>query len=425
MRRLYADSLSAGTTLVLAFFLALSFAQTKSFCKGISEGGHNQPFQSLVKEVQRLSKNGDYEAVNQMKLMHPELTKSAQALECFGFSDQDLRNMKYAMKEFQGAERLAPDDVHIQTSYVYGLYGLGAHREAQYRINRIVAEHPKDARCRAIQALILQQLGTEKEAAAALKEAEKLGMSLPVWEAKYDFAIAKLNQAQTIQVADACLKALPNDVQAMMFHGRAMRDEGKMSAAANDYRKVLKVNPNHMTALSLLAEVYQMEKKYGQAVECLERRLKLARHPHEMLLANRAIALNYEKANNLPAAAVARERAIADCVKRKQCRDQLEMKDILNCGRVLVTLKRWKDAEERLSLIIERYPQSVEALEKRAKCYVGLNRNADAIKDYDRLIEIQCDVASWYRQRASLLKRAGRVQEAEQDLRRAKQLQFN
>ncbi len=376
----------------------------------------------LVAEVQRLNDIGDFEAVSQMKMLHPELSQSAQAMECFAFSDQDLHNMKNAMAEFSAAERLAPNDLHVQTSFVYGLYGMGLHQEALFRINKIVAAHPRDARCRAIQALVLQQTASAKESLAALKEAEKLEMSFPVWEAKYNYAIGDLNQKQTIQTADDCLKAFPNSIQVRMFHGKAMRNAGRMAAAASDFQKVLKTNPNHMSALTLLAEVYQMDRKYKQAIECSERRVKLVRTPHEMRVVNRALAEIYEKDNNLPAAVVARERMIAGCLERKKCRNEWEMNDILMCCRDLVALKRWNEAVVRLSLVIDRYPECVEALEKRSQCYTSLNRNADAIKDYSRLIRVHNDVASWYRQRAILLKRAGRAQEAESDLKRAQAL---
>ncbi len=195
-----------------------------------------------------------------------------------------------------------------------------------------------------------------------------------------------------------------------------------MSAAAADLQKVLKTNPNHMSALTLLAEVYQMDRNYKQAIECSERRLKLVRTPHEMRVVNRALAEIPEKDNNLPAAVAARERMIAGSLQRKQCSNEWEMNDILMCCRDLVALKRWNEAVVRLSLVIDRYPECVEALEKRAQCYTSLNRNADAIKDYNLLIRVHNDVASWYRQRASLLKRTGRAQEAEKDLKRAQAL---
>jgi tetratricopeptide (TPR) repeat protein len=385
-----------------------------------ANAGNIQP---LVSEVQRLSSIGDHEAVVQMKFLHPELSQSARAMECFAFADQDLRNMKNAMAEFAGAERLAPTDVQIQTSLVYGLYGVGSHREALYRISRIIAKAPKDARARAIQALILQQMGTAKEAQTAMNEAEKLGMSIPVWEAKYNFAIGNLDQAGTIRVADAYLKAFPNDLQVRMFHGKAMRNAGKLAIAASDFQKVLKANPNHMSALTALADAYRIDGKIKQSVEYSERRLKLARTFQERRSTNRVIAETYEKVNNYAAAAEAREHMIAGYVKRKECRDEWQMKDILACCRDLVALKRWKEAEERLNLVLMRYPESSEALEKRAQCYTNLNRLDEAIKDYSRLIEIHNDVAPWYRQRASLFKRVGRAKDAEKDLKQAKSLE--
>lgn len=178
-----------------------------------------------------------------------------------------------------------------------------------------------------------------------------------------------------------------------------------------------------MTALTLLAEVQRMERKYKQAVECTERRLKLARAPYEMRVINRSLAEIYEQSNNLPAAVVAREKTIADCVQQKKCSNETQQRDLLHCCRDLVALKRWKDAAERLSIILDRHPESEEALEKRAQCYASLNRNAEAIKDYSRLIETHNDVASWYRQRAILLKRAGRAQEAEKDSKHAQALE--
>ncbi len=403
--------------IALASLLLLSLLSPTSRTADAKESGAA----ALVAEVQRLSDTGDYEAVNQMKI-HGELEQSARAMECFAFSDQELHNMKTAMAEFYAAERLAPTDVHVQTSVVYGLYGMGSHQEALCRINKLVAANPKNARCRAIQALVLQQLGSAKESLAALKTAEKLEMSFTVWDAKYNYAIVDLNQEQTIQTADACLKALPNSLQTRMFHGKAMRNAGRISTASADFEKVLKTNPYHLSALSLLSETYKMDKNYKQSVQVSERRLKLSRTHQDMIVVNRAIAETCEKSGNLAGAVEARERMIADCVARKKCRNEWEMKDIMFCCRDLLALKRWNQAVERLNLVIERYPQSVEALEKRAQCYANLNSGADAIKDYSRLIAIHSDVASWYRQRAGLLKRSGRAAEAVKDLKRAQAL---
>lgn len=376
----------------------------------------------LVGEVLRFSRIGDFESVIQIKYLHPELRQSAQAMECFAFADQDLRNMKIAISEFAEAERLAPTDAGIQTSLVYGLYGVGSHREALYRVSRIIAKSPKDARARAIQALILQQMGSQREAQTAMKEAEKLGMTMPVWEAKYNFAIGNLDQAETIRVADAYLKAFPSDLQVRMFHGKAMRNAGKLSLAASDFKKVLQTSPNHLSALTALADAYRVDGKTRQSVEISERRLKLARTFQERQNTNRLIAETYEKVNNFAGAAAARERMIDGYVRRRECRDEWQMREILACCRDLVALKRWKDAQERLSLVLVRFPESGEALEKRAQCYANLGRLDEAIKDYNRLIEIHSDVAPWYRERASLLKRVGRTQDAQRDIQRAQAL---
>jgi len=92
------------------------------------------------------------------------------------------------------------------------------------------------------------------------------------------------------------------------------------------------------------------------------------------------------------------------------------------CCRDLVALKRWKEALERINLVLSSYPDSSEGLQKRALCLSNLNRNAEAVKDYSRLIELHADVASWYRQRAELYKRLGNTQAAEQDLQKVKTL---
>ena len=406
---------------------ALNIAVSAALCCILScvfaRSAGAQSEKTLVAEVKKLSQAGDYEAVSQMKMLYPQLSKNAQALECFGFSDQDLRNMKNAMLEFTAASRLAPHDSHVQVSLVYGLYGIASHREALRRIKLIVQTNPIDARARAIQALVLQQMGEIKDARNALKAAERLGMSNEVWEAKYNFAIGELNQAETIRVADAFIKAVPNDVGARMFHGKAMRDAGKLTLAESDLRQVLKVHPNHLTALIQLAEVYRLSKKYQKAVDCLERRLKLARTEREMHVTNRLIAEIHEKANNPAAAVVARERIIAGPLARKKCLNEWEMKDILLCCHDLIALKKYPQTAQRLSLVIEHDPESVEALEKRAICYANMQRSDEAIKDFSRLLEIHSDVASWYRQRANLLRRVGRKGEAEKDWKRAEQLE--
>ncbi|MBA3860214.1 MAG: hypothetical protein C0507_25185 [Cyanobacteria bacterium PR.3.49] len=404
---------------------ALNFAVSAALCCAFSfpSSAGAQSLKTLVDEVRKLSDAGDYEAVCQMKMLYPQLSKNAQALECFGFSDQDLRNMKNAMLEFTAASRLAPQDTHVQVSLVYGLYGIASHREALRRINLIVAANPKDARARAIQALVLQQMGESNDARRALNAAQKLDMCNEVWEAKYNFAIGELNQIETIRVADAYIKALANDVGARMFHAKAMRDAGKLTLAESDLRQVLKAKPNHMTALTHLAEVYRLAKKYQEALNCLERRLKLARTEREMQVTNRLIAEIHEKANNLVAAVVARQRVIAGALSRKKCRNEWEMKDILLCCHDLIALKKYPQTAQLLSLVIEHDPQSVEALEKRAICYAKMQRSDEAIKDYSRLLEIHSDVASWYRHRANLLKLAGRRSEAERDFKRAEQLE--
>jgi len=377
----------------------------------------------LVGKVLKFSDVGDYEAIYQMKLLYPQLRQSAQALECFGFAEQERRSMKTALVDFIAASRLAPQDEHVQTSLIFGFYGIASHREALRRANEILALNRKNARARAVQALTLQQMGMSKEAKLALKEAEKLGSDFSMWEAKYNFAFAELEEGQTVRIADACLKALPVDVRARILHGKAMRDVGRSAAAERDFEIVLKKNPNHMTALTLLSTVYRMERKYDQVVACLERRLKLARTERERNVVNRSVAEAYEKSNNLSQAVAARQRVIAGPLSRKKCRNEWEMRDILLCVHDLIELKRWPQAAELLTLVVGHDPHSSEALEKRAICYANMKRPGDAISDYTRLIEVHNDVASWYRQRAGLLKQVGRGADAERDLKKAQGLE--
>lgn len=377
----------------------------------------------LLAELQRSLEIGDLERIIQIKRLNFDLLKFPSALECFAFGDQNSRNPKLSLGEFFEATKLDPQNIRLQISLAQGLNDVGSQREAYFRIEKVVKAEPKNARAHAIKALILQQLGKSKESESALQTAEKLGLSPSVWEAKYFHAMNELNQAKTLKIVDAYLKANPEKTGVLVFHGRAMRNAGRLVEAQQDFERVLQKETNHLSALTQLADVLRLESKYQQAVLVAKKRLKLARTPEERILANRSIAESEEKANNLSAAAVARENMIKEVVQRKRCLTESELKNILMSSRNLIKLKRWKLAADRLTLALTFDPMSSEALEKRAICYAQLNQNAEAVKDYTRLISIHSDIPSWYRQRGELFRKLGKGDEAAKDLKRVRDLE--
>jgi DnaJ family protein C protein 3 len=87
----------------------------------------------------------------------------------------------------------------------------------------------------------------------------------------------------------------------------------------------------------------------------------------------------------------------------------------LEMGRIHLESRQFADALTHYHAAVEGDPDNYQTYYKRALVFMALGKYSQALKDLDRVIELKHDFTSAVLQRASLLLKQGRLNEAHID----------
>ncbi len=120
-------------------------------------------------------------------------------------------------------------------------------------------------------ASLLLDLGRVDQATPFLREAASAGKgsALDFETARWEAANRRFDRAAAL--FRALVKAEPRHVPARLGYARAVRDAGRLGEAETAYTALLNRAPDHATALSELAYLYGMQRKFAQALALYER----------------------------------------------------------------------------------------------------------------------------------------------------------
>ena len=137
------------------------------------------------------------------------------------------------------------------------------------------------------------------------------------------------------------LKQDPTNLQALITHGMALKSGGKPDAAIRDFTQVLRRKPDFVQGYLQLADAYAMQRNTSMARKTLEAGLRVAPDNRELLMAS---------------------------------------------YRVCLMEKDYKQAEQHLLDLVEKYPLAIDAQAMLGDFYLTLNDESAARREYSEIV---------------------------------------
>jgi tetratricopeptide (TPR) repeat protein len=191
-------------------------------------------------------------------------------------------------------------------------------------------------------------------------------------------ALAKIYlDAREVETARACAQNVlqhdPTNLQALTTRGMALKSGGKADAAIRDFKQVLRRKPDFVQGYLQMADAYAMQRKTGMARRTLEAGLRVAPDNRELLM---------------------------------------------SAHRICLMQKDYKQAEQHLLDLVEKYPLVVDAQAMLGDFYLTLNDESAARREYSEIILKSPRSALGYVKLSRLYMRQGRVENAATQLQK-------
>lgn len=181
-----------------------------------------------------------------------------------------------ALKQFQAAARLRPDDAAIQFNVGLALFRLGRYPEALRPLARALAHPGSAAQARYLRGVIFFERG---DFASCVKELERLRGHERYGEHVLYMLVESyrnLNDAQRSQEAFAELNArYPDSALLHKLLGIAHEWQGNETRAIEEFEAALRVNPRMPEMALAIGFIYFKQQRYAEARRWLERELAL------------------------------------------------------------------------------------------------------------------------------------------------------
>jgi tetratricopeptide (TPR) repeat protein len=189
-----------------------------------------------------------------------------------------------------------------------------------------------------------------------------------------------------------------------------------LSAATADLTAAVRLKPQDYQAHVNLARAYQLSRQDDAAVRELDRAIELS-PPSALAALYRTRARLHQEASRLPEAVRDLDEAARHESGGKSSAQAAE--DLLAKGRLLSQARDYKGAVAAFDAALTALPDHQAALRARAEALLRLQRDDDALRDLNRLLEIergrQSGAAPLFRVRAGIRAKAGDYQGAIED----------
>ncbi len=384
-----------------------------------------------VVEFLRLRSIDDRHAARGYFEDHKELQNNPRALSEAAINYANLRWFNDALTLCDRAVSLAPKDDYVLAAKALVLYKSKNAASAMAPATMAV-RIKSSARNLAILAQVFQAMGNQNAADDLLQKACNADSNdFDVVAAQVNISKLRMQSDNTVKFITDYLKRHPKDPRALVFRSEIWEILGKRKNEIADLISVLNVVPNHTFALQKLAEAYQKEKDYKQAVKTLHTLLALQLNASSEIIASNSLAECLELMGDLQGALKARQHTVQ--IEQKINSYDLSKGDVKNLGsgfakdaiemcRLEVALKKYEAAAKKLTAILNAIPENTRARELRARAFEGAQRWNDALGDWNRLVNKQSSYPLWYQNRASVFEKLGNAEAAHRDLETAKKL---
>jgi tetratricopeptide (TPR) repeat protein len=362
---------------------------------------------------------------------HKELEREQRVLAQMGLNSAAVGWLDPALQFTQEAVQLKPNDPYALASLAWVLMKRGNAGNAMKFARQALQVKP-DARSLGIMAEILEARGLKQDADTALKQAavlDKNSFDLAASAARIRFS--RLQDLSALKPLDQFIEKNPKHFRARIMRADLFVQLARGNPAVEDLTVVLKQKPTHTWALQMRASAYRRLKKYGLSDKDARAFLAIKGDHGRALLSSVEIAKCCEMAGDWQGAILARR----DFIERQATFYKVNLNDgrgeglpahmvkpMLECVNTMMKTKEYDDAIKYLNVIVSRYPEETEALEKRANLLQLANRNKEALRDLTALLKEYPDYRHVYLSRAQVYEKLGDKEAARKDRAKAAKL---
>lgn len=374
------------------------------------------------------------------------LSKSDRSLiyESLGLCLESIGRAPQAVAAFRSAISASPK--LPETHYMQALLNVwdGQQAGALKEFDLYIAQS-KSSNAYISKARYLDQIGKLDDAISLLRNAEKIFPKLSFINEELAFLyVEKGNPEQAEKEADVAAHKRPQTANSYGEISRLYKSQRKIAQSLAAQKKQADITPSFASLITLAnsyrdrgqieeaAKVFdKAEILYPESSEPLDRKAKMYRMYGRWKEAFQAYNRQIQKGGpSVDGAYGGRgecyehmgeyKKAIADfdvfLSKSKKRRE------LLSRAKCLIAVKDYKHALDDANYWLSTHPSHITATEVRAKAYLGLGREQDAVRDLDLLIKFSPEQTEFLRLRGEALKKMGRFAEANADFTKAKTL---
>jgi CHAT domain-containing protein/tetratricopeptide (TPR) repeat protein len=183
---------------------------------------------------------------------------------------------------------------------------------------------------------------------------------------------------EAIEALSLAFERNPKDTRTLMLLGDTYEEMGKSNEAENIRRKLIEIEPQYIRGYYYLAKTYENLKQYEEAINTY--RMGIIRYPNDDSLYHFLVTLHIEMKNY--------ENAISAFRFARKLNPNRNFEDT-NLGRGFYLGRKYDEAVEVLSLVLEKNPYDVEALELLGDTYEKIGKHDKARDVWKKLTAIE------------------------------------
>jgi len=362
-----------------------------------------------------------------------ELKRAPESAAWHDYAAWAYSGLPQGLSEASKACDLAPTDNRFLTTLSMVTFLSGDLPAAGKLAMKAAQSQPGNGRALAVVAACCAHDGQAEEAqqlADAAAKAESGDYETNMF--LYEMYAKQKNLQKCKETADRLIAACPTSSIAYLLRGKIERDLHQADNALADFQHAHKLDPANAAIATALARSLESVEQHDQAVKSYDSVIKLKK------TASVSANLYYRRANSLLAAGRFSEAAsdFSDAIKAANQKapansfvstpDGLRRREYKICwvrkAELLEQLGKTNEAMNTAAALLKIDPACDVALQVHQSTARKLGNYRQAIKDLDKLIAMDDDVASWYRSRGEAYAGLHDFKNANADFARAKHL---
>lgn len=343
-----------------------------------------------------------------------------------GFSRGSVSIEQFHFDNARAAARLEPGNGHILTTYAIILAYKKKTAVAQQIIDRVLKALPNDARAHAAQGLIALERGNLDFADSEIELAVKLnGKDPDVNSIAYQFYRKSINPTMAMATLDRWVQVKPTDIFALRNRADFARVDDKFAKSLADCKAALAMNPKYDDVRVVLIHTLSDMKDYKGVIQegskllskdkmsppfahTWERRGDAYASLHEY---KKAIS-DYTNAIKILSSDHGDTKYDASIVHLDSFQQQIYLRSWLARCNMYGKIGDVTSAMKNIDALLLILPKEAGAVFLRARINMENAQYDAALKDIDKLIASDPDVAEWYKIKAQTLRKMGKETDA-------------